>query len=299
MTERERKLLRGGTFDPVTQDEAAIKYAIDNAGGGGGSDLPTPGTAGNVLTSTGDGWESAAPPESDNDYIIEADLTVDIATQSFGVSPVEHDIADVYAAAAANKNIRLIAVNDTLGIRVAIDAVLSQSQEFFIFSGTMTGFDGKPIAFVVTADDDKDAAVPTIKFTAVTVPTLPAPISNGFVLGVDNGAYALVNVMPYIMHATVSGSTVTLTDGDVAEAIAAKNAGRVVQLEYTDSNMGATLTLEMSGRSYTDDDNCAASFSGNTCDTTAITTEVIMLFKSSGTTTGVDYKYDHSVSAGQ
>lgn len=211
------------------REELMLEVAERIGAGGGGSSLPPAGADGNVLTADDGEWVSAPP--TDNDYIIEAELTVDLVTQSFGVSPVEHDIADVYAAAAANKNIRLIAVNDTLGIHAAIDAVRSQLQEDIIFSGTMTGFDGKPIAFVVKAENVRDAAVPTIKFTAVTVPTLPDPDDNdGKILGVSSGAYALVDSVSGITRVPfeIANDFSVSTEISIADIYAASLEGDVV-----------------------------------------------------------------------
>lgn len=48
------------------------------SGGGGGADLPEPGTAGNVLTSTGSAWQSAAP----------VSVTIDESITENGTNPV-------------------------------------------------------------------------------------------------------------------------------------------------------------------------------------------------------------------
>ena len=51
----------GGTTNESTAGDLINAIATDYTGGGGGSDLPAPGTVGNVLTSTGEAWQSAAP----------------------------------------------------------------------------------------------------------------------------------------------------------------------------------------------------------------------------------------------
>ena len=68
----------------------------------GGTDLPTPGTAGNVMTSTGSAWESAAP--TDNDY------RVDLTESTPGEYTATHDgvavtVADILASLRLNYNV--------------------------------------------------------------------------------------------------------------------------------------------------------------------------------------------------
>ena len=75
MNERERAILRGKPVVPQTADEAAIKYAIDN-GGGGGSSLPevTSADNGDVLTVVEGAW-SKAEPSGGREFVITGDLT--------------------------------------------------------------------------------------------------------------------------------------------------------------------------------------------------------------------------------
>lgn len=101
---RMEQILAGENVTPECRTEYFAKEAIDNAGsGGGGSSLPKPGTAGNVLTSTGTDWESAPAPDG-------GEFVVDLASDGQGVYTATHDgepisVADVAAAAAANKSV--------------------------------------------------------------------------------------------------------------------------------------------------------------------------------------------------
>lgn len=64
MTKRLRDILMGSNIKPVTSDEKAVKYAVDNAGGGGGSDLPdvTAADNGKLLGVDGGEWGKVDPP---------------------------------------------------------------------------------------------------------------------------------------------------------------------------------------------------------------------------------------------
>lgn len=58
MMSRLTQILRGKKIKPLTEMESAVKYAIDNAGGGGGSGLPdvTNADNGKVLKVAGGKW---------------------------------------------------------------------------------------------------------------------------------------------------------------------------------------------------------------------------------------------------
>lgn len=63
MTERLRKILRGGKLTPMTADEAAVKIAVDNAGGGdAGLPAVTTDDNGKVLGVVNGAWDKTEPP---------------------------------------------------------------------------------------------------------------------------------------------------------------------------------------------------------------------------------------------
>lgn len=237
MTERERLILNGKKIEPLTQDESAIATAIGNAGGGGGgSDLPEPGTAGNVLTSNGTAWGSAAPP--DNDFIVYADLDVSTMTLS---NPSE-SFADIIAAAGLDKNVRLVATDSTAG--VTFEADLSVAADVAIFGG-VSFFDNRWYSFNVMMYSNNGL----IMFVSEFLPDVTTD-DNGKTLVVSSGAWALVSTAdiqnaPLVLTGTTSGSlpslTVTLTE-EIADIYAAVSNKKPV---YVDLDMGGGNTARM------------------------------------------------------
>lgn len=61
------QILRGKKIKPLTEMESAVKYAIDNAGSGGGSGLPdvTSADNGSLLGVSGGEWAKVASPVPD------------------------------------------------------------------------------------------------------------------------------------------------------------------------------------------------------------------------------------------
>ena len=87
-----------------------VAEKIEEGGsGGGGSNLPTPGAAGNVLTSTGSAWQSATPSGGIFVVTIVADTVHDDEKdEDVTTYHAEHDgnpvsIAEIYAAKQAGK----------------------------------------------------------------------------------------------------------------------------------------------------------------------------------------------------
>lgn len=185
MTERERKILIGKKIDPVTADEAAIATAIDNAGsGGGGSSLPTVTSDdnGDVLTVVEGAWAKDAP--SGGEFVVEF-----VGGGSDGYA-AEHDgepisIAEIYAAKQSGKT---ITGHDEHGYTQLVLAALSETIAFFSSSVAHPVAGQYVASFIGTHEDDTDTWV-TAEFS------LPAPSAdaNGKVLGVEDGAYALVD----------------------------------------------------------------------------------------------------------
>lgn len=71
--ERIAQILRGKNVKPLTEMESAVKYAVENAGsGGGGSSLPevTSDDNGDVLTVVEGAWAKAAPSGVGFDAVI-------------------------------------------------------------------------------------------------------------------------------------------------------------------------------------------------------------------------------------
>lgn len=238
------KILRGKDTKPQTELESAIKYAIDNAGGGGSS-LPEPGTSGNVLTSTGTGWESAEPQGGNNDYYVDFIYGSPTTTET--------TCADVLAALADGKNV--IGKID-LGTQKLDFTLCSARADKCIFVGAVSEHDIKVIAltdqygaplcevydreFVPKGSNDGDILVWDDDHgkwvsAADALPSIPAN-SNGKVLGVDDGAYALIDSKaPLIVHGTadpLSAHTADITDDiSLADIYTAAQGGRYVAFE--------------------------------------------------------------------
>lgn len=227
MTERERKILIGKKIDPVTADEAAIATAIDNAGSGGGGSLPEPGNAGNVLTSTGDGWESAAPQSGGGEYVV---TIVAETVSDETVYHAEHNgepvtIADIFAAKQAGGTV--IAVVAEADYPVEYLCLMCTAQ-ICLFTNT-TNLDSDNVivdSFVGFASDNDD--VWAAKISSLPVIPIASVSDNGKVLGVEDGEYALVDIgSPFTVHFTTDGTNYSTTEtaGDI---VAALDAGRAV-----------------------------------------------------------------------
>lgn len=101
MTERLRKILKGGKLAPKTADEAAVKYAVDNAGGGG-SELPAVTNAdnGKVLGVVGGAWdkmEAAKEPLVVEFTATESGGSISVSTTTL--------VTEILAAKAAGRDV--------------------------------------------------------------------------------------------------------------------------------------------------------------------------------------------------
>ena len=238
MTIREalRKLytaMCGGTTNKNTAGDLINAIATDYTGGGGGS-LPTPGNVGNVLTSTGEAWESAAP--ADNEMVITADLDMsDFSIGNFS----EERFSRIESAFLAGKNVHLI-VNvldePTLNARLAF-----RSDDVLIFvTETMLDDDDYRYAMWVVTDHEP------LVGTAYIYNHLPnvSGGDNGKILGVDNGEYALVDpTAPVYFNFTESSGTVTLSDNaTVKDIYDARQAEKTVYLHDSGTGFDYLLT---------------------------------------------------------
>ena len=231
MTERERLLLLGKDITPGTADEVAIKTAIDNAGSGGGSSLPEPGNVGNVLTSTGEAWESAVLPKET--VIVSGALTMN--GDVIEVSNLSQSAQDVRAYVNAGKFVFLRAMSAGDIDKVLVEAAFSYGVDgVVIYSGVAVDtLSGNKLEIIVVQPDAGSIIVYTINTP------IPSAAANGKILGVDNGKYALVDPTalsnaPLIVHGTISGSDFSLTDCTVKDVYDAKTAGRAVFLDDGD-----------------------------------------------------------------
>lgn len=222
-------------------------------GGGGSSELPTPGTAGNVLTSTGTAWESAAPTV--NDYIVHGTIN----KETFAVT-VDATYVQIAAAVDTNKNVFLVAkdTEETVAMFGRLEMFLaSTSATFFAVLYMPGGY--KTFVVIVNANDVVETG---------TIDTLPLVSSsnNGKVLGVVNGAYELVDSKaPLILSGTYAAGTapdpdtVTISGATLAEIYNAAEAGRYVAVDVPLPLLdGTTVRFELRGRNFSNDEYALA-----------------------------------------
>lgn len=192
-----------------TIPEAIDKVTSVASSGGGGSDLPEPGVTGNVLTSTGDTWESAAPR-----YIINMSNDNHPTHDS---DPVE--ISDIIAAYNSGKN--CIIIYDGGMYRLAsVEADMVVFTVSAVTENELTHELTDYMAYTWLGIRDGDDA--WYKF-GYTIP-IPSATNNGKILGVDSGVYTLkspaeLSLAPLVIEGTVSGSTFTQTSSVTAEQV--------------------------------------------------------------------------------
>lgn len=238
----------GGTTDAQTAGDL-INAIADDYTGGGGSDLPTPGTAGNVLTSTGSEWESAAPSGA---MIIEG--TMGDGTVTITTTPA--DIKDAYDA---GKPVYLRFMN---AAAPCVSAYGDGDDVIVDFVGTYFG-ENDDEAYLVGVKFD-GSLTGTMEFldTRPDVPTSSAS-ENGKVLGISNGEYTFVDTKyPLILTGTEGeNNAITISGATLAEIYAAATAGKLVYLDVAFTAFGGANTrLPLVLYSY-DNDEYAYGFS--------------------------------------
>lgn len=254
---RMEQILNGESVVPQSRDEYFVKKAIDNAGQGGGSSLPTPGTAGNVLTADDGEWVSAAP--SDNQVVITATVVPGVGT--FELTDPSMLAADAMAAIASGKNVILRGAIEQDGTPFIV--LVGEARCAVNLEAVYVEFDGtfingiNPQSFWAKMYDIDDTTYIDVSFGLIA----PSATDNGKVLGVDDGAYALVSPSDIangtvVFAATENNDDVTLSNGKtVADIYTAADAGKIVYLNVDDMLLRIT-SWGNSGAQY------AASFSG-------------------------------------
>ena len=215
-----------------TIPEAIDKVTSVASSGGGGSDLPEPGPVGNVLTSTGTAWGSADPL-----YII--NMSQDNHPTHDGDSV---EIVEIIAAYNSGKN--CILIYDGGMYRLA-----SVEADMVVFTASAVTGEELTDYMAYTWIGVNDAGDEWFKF-GYTIP-LPTASNNGQILGVDNGAYALVSpaaINDYVVHFTVTVDpdtqqpTISTDNKSVAEIYAAIAAGKNVYAELDVTMNGVDVT---------------------------------------------------------
>ena len=188
------------------------------SGGGGGADLPTPGTVGNVLTDNGTKWVSAAPPKG----ALFATLEYDSDSGTYGLAD-DVSIADMVAALEAMTPVYIFV--KSFGVFAPVWTLADDGGGICYAGGTMVMDQISAENYITVICDHGVWDV-----SQSTLPILPPTSSgnNGDMLGVRDGAYALVdNTAPFIVNLTLNNNTWT-TDKTVGDILAAENAGRPI-----------------------------------------------------------------------
>lgn len=236
---------------PVVDYDLIADCILACAKKGSGGSLPTPGTAGNVLTSTGDGWESAAPRGGDNDFLINADVNEYFRLSNFTHDGESVDKNAVTAAFNSGKQVYIVAAGTGEAEDTYISIAMSQhTGDVLVFSGIGIIPEGNvPKWRIVSAMIVSLSEGVTLQISD----TLPIAINSdiGKLLMVNsNRSYELVSPSdlsnaPLIVHGTISGSDFAFTDTTVKDVYDAKTANRAVFLDDGDGFRweltGATL----------------------------------------------------------
>lgn len=235
---------------------------------GGSGSLPTPGTAGNVLTSTGTEWESAAP----------ADATELVCTFDLDeTTTCDKSVETILAAIASNRPV-VGRFGTGAFVTLKVSSYTHDSVTFVAYAieGTVlgrasfTGTSGTPDVW--SFDDDELNCVPPVSAS-----------NNGQVLGVDDGAYALIDAKPLIVAGTWADgsgsdpSTITITT-PLADIYNAAEAGRTVFLEY--ANDGVTTRFGLTTRAL-DNGSYSFGFSGTMLASSTVGAIVAVAFANS------------------
>ena len=215
-----------------TKEELLLEIAdrvdeLENGSGGGGSALPTPGTAGNVLTSTGSGWDSAAP--SKEEYWIDITYGDPFTTQA--------TCAEVLAQVTSGKTV--LAKIDLGSQKLTLVCTTARSDKCVFVGGIDEGVGA--VATLIT--DQGGNTVVTPSFYAYVPRPNQEGADNGKIPIVDDDEYELVSPSTlsndYKVTLTVDQSTGTITaDKTIAEIVAAFEA---------DKNVYARLNVEIDG----------------------------------------------------
>ena len=216
--------------------------------GAGGSSLPTPGTAGNVLTSDGTAWGSAAPQCG---ALL---VTCDINLSTNEVTDLSASANEIWLAIDNGKTPFMVA--NVGGMYIGLSYLFGETEgkcQFGVYSDDGT-------YHLVSIEESVGTYTPIEK----EIPT-PSSSDNGKVLGVSNGAYAFVDAKtPLIIHASNTFDLATLTGGititddiTLADIYAAGEADRYVAIETALGDAGNATRIPLAGRTL---DNGAYEF---------------------------------------
>lgn len=273
------KTITGKDATGMTISEIIAELNENYPEGGGGGSLPTPGTEGNVLTSNGTAWESAAP---------------DKEIHYFGFSIGETMETDVSVANLIDllaQNERVVAIVSVVPgtVYAYVPAVSwTPSSVYFSAIGNLGGGDTM-LSFEGSINEEEDEWSPIS-----TSPVVPAPTASDYlkILRVGrqsdgHGGYTYLygldnDKTPLIVHGTISGSTFEFTNTTVKDIYDAKVANRAVFLDDGDG-----FRWELTG-AVVDNSTYHISFGCLKHGVTKIVAAIIGISGTADTTTGGD-----------
>ena len=241
-----------------------------------------------MLTSTGDAWESAAPVKG-------VTLVPFQIANDFSVS-TEVSIAAIYAASHSGD---VIAVAIVPGGEKELHLPLtwvSDRSAYFCGDIEMGGGVNVPVAFNGNSEHDVDTWDPAFIGAAVPVPTAG---NNGDVLGVNNGAYALIaNTAPMIVTADIDDTTHVISNASatLADVLAAAAVRKDIVFLLRSVIEGGTIYYTLSDSIVFDmgESGIVAEIDGTALVSNAPT--LMRVYASSGDDDGA-WKYDETTLA--
>lgn len=208
--------------------------------GAGGSDLPTPGTAGNVLTSDGTAWGSAAPQCG---ALL---VTCDINLSTNEVTDLSASANEIWLAIDNGKTPFMVA--NVGGMYLGLSYLFGETEgkcQFGVYSDDGT-------YHLVSIEGSVGTYTPIEK----EIPTTTRD-DDGKILGVNSGEYALVDAKtPLILTGTEGvDNAFTITGATLAEIYAAATSNRFVAVDIALSALGVTVRVPLTGYNYDSNDD--------------------------------------------
>lgn len=223
------QILRGKKIKPLTEMESAVKYAIDNAGSGGGSSLPAVTSAdnGDLLGVVEGAWAKVKPTTGGETFTVTLTFESDAWT-------ADKTIAEILEAYEVGKRCVATTDEDDLTLEFDLCAVANGAVQF---NSAWASTDTKIDLFSGFVDGGDDI---WMRQTTKVSAELPAVTSsdNGSLLGVTNGNWAKVDPPTEIIYVpfTVTenqGTYTATTDANYLDVETAALAGKSVVARCT------------------------------------------------------------------
>lgn len=234
MTERLRKILRGGKLTPMTADEKAVKIAVDNAGGGGDEYETVAEIAVGQMVEQGGGYVYTIPNE-DQPQLPRGSESLCFNSVEYPLRWVETGTRYVYNMDDEGSQVGIPAYGVVMD---GTNAIMVMSDSNAIQNTTVTILKKISGSGSITVDDKLQADSTN-------------PVENGAIYEEFEDVYAKIQrAKPLIVHGTVDivNSTAEITDEiSLGEIYDAAEAGRFVAFECSLGEGNATR-MELTSR---------------------------------------------------